>query len=169
MQRNARFSCPMRKTGLDADTVAALKAGGFTSAVITGGTGAVPAAVQDQLKDNGITAVERFAGQDRYDTCQQIAKWAVGSSDSVVQPLVKLTYAAPAVATGTGYADALAGAAFCGRNQSVMLLANEGTVGLTCINGVLKADKADVKSVSILGGTGAVSDTVREAVKDALK
>jgi len=151
------------KDALNEAALKAINGGSFTNAIIAGGEKAVPESVDgSQLK----IPSKRFSGKDRYDTCSEFDAWAVGASNDAIQPLLKMTYTRPAVSTGIGFADALAGSAYCGSNNSVLLLADEGN--LECIEKNLKDNASSVLKVSIFGGTKAVPDTVRAAVKSAV-
>ncbi len=73
-----------------------------------------------------------------------------------------------ALATGQDFPDALAGGVMQGAGSSVMLL----TPSTKLDSGVatkLKAEKAGIGEVRYLGGTSAVSQTVRDAVSAILK
>jgi putative cell wall-binding protein len=151
------------KSALNDAALKAINGGAFTNAIIAGGENAVPESVDGS--DIKIPST-RFNGKDRYDTCSEFDAWAVGASNDAIQPLLKMTYTRPAVSTGIGFADALAGSAYCGSNNSVLLLADEGN--LECIEKNLKDNASSVVKVSIFGGTNAVPDTVRAAVKAAI-
>lgn len=151
------------KSALNDAALKAINGGAFTNAIIAGGENAVPESVDGS--DVKIPST-RFNGKDRYDTCSEFDAWAVGASNDAIQPLLKMTYTRPAVSTGIGFADALAGSAYCGSNNSVLLLADEGN--LECIEKNLKDNASSVLKVSIFGGTNAVPDTVRAAVKAAI-
>jgi hypothetical protein len=69
------------------------------------------------------------------------------------------------VATGRGFADALAGAACAGRQSSCLILADDSS---TSALAVLKDNAQGVRSVTILGGTQAVSSSVERQVADAI-
>lgn len=162
--------CPIfladAQNGLDAETRKAIRDGGFSSVLIAGGTGAVPAAVETQLReDTEGLPVLRFAGSSRYETCELIAEWAMGLTSDTVRPLVQMNAGNPSVATGNGFADALAGAAFCGRQSSVLLLADDLDGGMACISGTLAENASSVNKVSILGGTAAVAENVRKEIR----
>ena len=161
--------CPIflsdRTSGLDSSSLKDIQGGGFTSVILVGGTGVVPAAVESQL---GSISHIRLAGQNRYGTCADIDSWLDGSSTKAIQPLRTLSYKKPAVATGNGFADALAGAAWCAQNGSVLILADDSAEGMTCIEGNLKQHSGEAEQVAVLGGTGVVSQNMRNEIKDIL-
>ena len=125
--------------------------------IIVGGTATVGTSVEKRVKGIvGAGNVVRLAGADRYLTSQEIAMWESGQSNAAFQPSGQtlLSFEYPAVATGSNFPDALAGAALCGSKGSVMMLANaasDPTVDM------LAANKAALKGGYLLGGPSAVS------------
>lgn len=127
-----------------ADELARLDA---ASVVVLGGDVAVSDDVVDELAEISGTDVTRLEGENRYETAVSVA----GEFTDVDHVFV---------ATGLEYADALAASAAAGADGVPVLLVNEG--------GVPDATEAyleDAKpsSVTVLGGTKAVSeDTIEE-------
>ncbi|MDR1088861.1 MAG: cell wall-binding repeat-containing protein [Coriobacteriales bacterium] len=64
-----------------------------------------------------------------------------------------------ALTTGEQFPDALCGAALCGKNSSVILLASDIPGGYAALDGNLTGAEPSVELGYILGGTGAVSDS----------
>jgi hypothetical protein len=97
-----------------------------------------------------VGAVTRLAGPDRYST-------AVAISKASFAPGVPVAY----IATGLGFADALAGAAVAGHVGGPILL-----VPGTSIPAVVAAELTRLKParIVVLGGTGVVSDGVKAAL-----
>ena len=124
-----------------------------TKIVILGGTGAVSNAVKAKLDTYTTGAVERWAGKDRYATSAAIAakSFAPGSTGLNVAYL----------ASGTGFADALSGAAVAGRTPGPVLL-----TAPTSLPGSVAAQLTRLKPHKgvVLGGTGAVSAAVAQKV-----
>ena len=76
------------------------------------------------------------------------------------------------VACGTTYQDALAGAALCGKNNSILLLAddnNKKNPKYKTATKYISGKKADLGKCYIFGGTAAVSDTVFKAFEAVSK
>jgi subtilisin family serine protease len=117
--------------------------------VVLGGTGAVSNAVRDRLADYTSGAVTRIFGVDRYATAAAVA----GTFGTGVP--------AAYVANGTGFADALAGAALAGSQGSPVLLTKPTSVP-TATAGRLRQLQTD--AVIVLGGTGAVSTATARAL-----
>ena len=118
--------------------------------VILGGIGAVSAAVQTAAAAHTTGSVTRLGGADRYAT-------AVAVSAATYGPGVPVVY----LATGTGFADALAGAPAAGMQSGPMLL-----VTPTSIPAVVAAElnRLHPARIVILGGIGAVSAAVQTAI-----
>lgn len=150
---------PVFMTGADGEideaTLGFIAKGGFTRVVITGGTGVVSEATETALGAIEGVDVLRFGGADRYETSAQVAKFALGEG---------LTLAHAGIATGAdrGFADALGAAALCGRNNSILVLAEDrGTdtemADNTAIAKVISGNGADVVKGYLFGGTGTFS------------
>jgi putative cell wall-binding protein len=120
---------------------------------VVGGTAGVSDAVVDELTGMGF-AVERLAGDDRYDTAVDIAEADAEDPTAVV------------VATGETFPDALAGGAYAGRLGAPLLL-----VGDDLPDGVAEYlhEHADtIQVLVVLGGGGAVPQDVMDRIKAAL-
>ena len=118
--------------------------------VVLGGSGAVSAAVQTALDAYTTGPVTRIAGADRYATAAAI-------SSVSYNPGVQVAY----IATGTGFADALAGAPVAGRDAGPLLL-----VPGTSIPASVAAELSRLAPgrIVVLGGSGAVSADVQAAL-----
>jgi len=148
-----------------APTLAALKTLGTTKAVIVGGTSAVSDVADQVLKANGV-ATTRVSGTSRYATAKAIAEsggaTVVGKTGGVNGPAGNIGGNATAiVVSGEGFADALSAgpAAFAGHFPVLLTptaaLAPEAKAALQ--------DLA-IKTVLIVGGTSAVSQSVQDAI-----
>ena len=110
---------------------------------ILGGGAAVPDEVESRLEDLGIT-VERLYGMSRYDTNLAILEEAGVASDSEIL-----------VATATNFADSLSASA---TGKPILLVNGKGNN--------LSKDQKDYLAqygggqITILGGSGAVSDSI---------
>lgn len=126
---------------------------GVSRVVILGGEGAVGREVADGVAAlPGGPDVERIAGPDRFSTASRAAATVSGDHDEVV------------VASGTAFADAVAGGAMPaagGGRQPVLLVARDVLPKAT------RAALADLQParVTLLGGTAAVSPAVEEQLR----
>ena len=135
---------------LDDAAVKAIKAAGYTKYLIVGGTGVVSDKVKTQL--SGLAFRNRLGGADRYETSKLVVQYELGQG---------LTLKTPAVATGANYPDALAGAALCGKNKSVMALVKDGKLSGVDI---LAKYSSLIQHGYVFGGAGAVSDQLASTV-----
>lgn len=134
------------RSTIDDATVALLDDLGATQVFIAGGTGVMSTGIQTFV--SGLPFVEsvtRLAGADRYSTSQAINGAVFANATTVY------------LAVGTGFADALAGAALAGKVGSPLFV-----VPGNCVpNGVLtKITALGATDVVLLGGVGALSAQV---------
>ncbi len=131
-------------------TVASMKRCGIKQVIVVGGAkGAVSDKVVSKLRNNGITMMKRLWGQTHYDTSRAIANWGIGHGMNANKI---------GVATSYDYVDALCGAALCGKNNAVLVLADDVN-GSNVDSGnvsVVKANKSAIKTGYVFGGRNAV-------------
>jgi len=145
-------------TGLSAATRAAMA--GTTHVHILGGTAVVSQAIEDSLEAAyGDANVNRLAGANRYETACKIADYGVDSAG--------LGWNRCGIATGINYPDALAGGVLQGKAGSVMLL-TPSTYLCTETATKIMDERALISTITIFGGTGAVSQVVRTDLDKAL-
>jgi subtilisin family serine protease len=113
--------------------------------VILGGTGAVSAEVAAQLQQYAQIGVQRWAGADRYATAVAISEQTFG------------TAATAFVAAGYTFPDALSGGPAAGAYLGPLLLTRQGSTPDPTKQELVKLRPV---RVFVLGGPGAVSDTV---------
>ncbi len=129
-----------------------LPAGG--KVYILGGTGAIASAVETSLTAAGYT-VERIGGADRYETSALIAK----KVDTVANTKA-------IIATGENFPDALAAAAYSAKNGVPILLTQKDSLPAS-----VKSALTDMGITSswVIGGTGVVSDAVKNELPSATR
>lgn len=118
--------------------------------VVLGGPAAVSESVATALTAYTTGDVTRVAGGDRYGTAAAVVRSAFAGPVPVVY-----------LATGTGYADALAGAAAAAHDDAPILLTSPSALS-PATAAVL--DELQPSRVVVLGGTGAVSAAVVAAL-----
>ncbi|MDY0339787.1 MAG: cell wall-binding repeat-containing protein [Coriobacteriia bacterium] len=123
---------------------------GATSAVILGGTGAVAASVETALNELLGGTVERIGGTNRYETAELIAREVVDAQDGAYDGTCF-------VATGTGFADALAAAPLSAAKRWPLVLV--GPDGLSAATTVT-LEEIGATRVLVAGGPGAVPGSV---------
>ena len=113
---------------------------------ILGGTGAIPAEVEETLS---AYKIKRLSGKGRYETNLEILKEAgVSGADEIL------------VATGTNFADSLSASAV---GLPLMLVNGKGTELSEVQVEFLKTVAG--KKITIIGGTGAVSEEMEAAIE----
>ncbi|QYH35255.1 cell wall-binding repeat-containing protein [Salinibacterium sp. M195] len=133
-------------SGIDAATAALIKKLGVTSAVIAGGTGVVSTRMEQSLRaQRGLDTVERYAGTNRYTTSSRINSLSFDEAPQVF------------FAVGTGFADALAGAALAGFNSAPLYVVPGNCVPKDVVSD-LKA--YETTNRVLLGGTGVLGNGV---------
>lgn len=134
---------PSRPDGVPADTLVELYRLQARTVHLIGGTAALGPAVEAELVSRGFE-VDRVSGPDRYATAAAVA--------ARFFPLPQGAY----YASGTGFADALAGATAAGvRDRPLLLVRPDGVPAGTPLPA---GDRV------VLGGTAAVGEQVRAAL-----
>ncbi len=131
---------------LDAPTLGLLADLEVRTGLIAGGTGVVSAGIENQLTAlYGDPDVSRYGGADRYSTSVAINQGSFLSAPTVY------------LATGIGFADALAGAALAGVDDSPLYV-----VPGSCIPPAVLAEfeRLGTQKVVLLGGTGVLTPAV---------
>ena len=115
---------------------------------VIGGTGVISEAAV-----KGIAGAERVAGADRYATNLAILnKFAAGYDFANIY-----------LATGENYPDAICGSALAAKEKAPIILVNSTSTETQ--NNYIKSIIEKVKKVSVLGGTGVISeDTVKKII-----
>jgi putative cell wall-binding protein len=126
---------------LDPETLSFLQHLGATSFRVAGGTSAVSPGIASALA--GLGTVDRYAGASRYETSQLISEAEF--------PGAKHVYAA----TGTGFADALSGAALAAAKHAPLYV-----VQPTCVPAADLSTFTSASAVTLIGGTSALSANV---------
>lgn len=115
---------------------------GAKNAIILGGTGAISAAVRQELKDAGLIT-QRIGGIDRYETAAKIALILNSSEDAAV------------VVNGLNFPDALSASSFAALSELPILLTRPDSLPTTT-----KKALEGISETLIIGGKGAVSEEV---------
>lgn len=119
--------------------------------IVLGGTNAVSSGVADELTFFTDGEVDRWAGEDRFETSKEIARQAFTAEET----------SAAYMATGANFPDALTGAAAAGTRSGPLLLTARYEVpdGLT---GQLERLAPGGLDVIILGGNAVVDDRIAD-------
>ena len=139
---------PVTTTALDA-----LRDRGVSDVVVIGGTNAVSATVEAQVRDRGFR-VRRFAGPDRYATAAAVATEAPAGTISGA--------AAAMVVSGESFPDALAaGAVAAGAGLPLLLARYDGVPDSTRA----ELDRRGTRRVLLIGGVGVLPRPVADALE----
>lgn len=153
------FAGKAKNTSLADATEHALIGLGVKDVVIVGGTGAVSAAIEKQI-DDMVANVTRIGEGDRFKTAVKIAEQFKPADG----------YKGAVLATGYGFADALAGGPYAAKNDYALIMVNNKSTQSPLSDGVkgfIKANTGiETDAVIALGGTKAVPD---KAVLDAVE
>ena len=140
-----------RPTGLPAETAAELGRLRPAQIVVLGGSGAISAAVEQELRAYG--PVTRIAGADRYETAAAVAGRYYGSASRAW------------LATGGSYPDALSAAPVAASGSAPLLLTRPTSLPAVT---TAQLQRLRPQQVLVAGGSGAVADSVVSAVRAAL-
>lgn len=135
---------PGRAARLPQNVANELRRLGVQDVLVAGGEGAVSRGIEADLRALGLS-VNRSGGPDRYATAAAINRtyFAPGSSDTVF------------IAAGTGFADALAGAALAGYVGAPLYVTQQACMPAVVAEGIVALSPS--KQV-VFGGPGAVSE-----------
>ncbi|MET4640083.1 cell wall-binding repeat-containing protein [Mycetocola sp. 2940] len=131
---------------VDQATQALISSLGISSAKVAGDVGVVSAGVASSLAATpGVTSVTRLAGGDRFATSSAINRASFATAPTVY------------FATGSGFADALAGAALAARDGAPLYV-----VPSDCVPSYVPTDLQALGTTQrvLLGSTAALSDAV---------
>jgi putative cell wall-binding protein len=137
---------PGTAKSVDATTRALLSDLGVERVKLAGGTGVISSAIESQLKGVfGAANVIRNGGLNRYLTSVAINADEFDSASTVY------------LATGSNYADALAGAALAGTNRAPLFTTLPNCVPQAVLDAI---DDLGATNVVLLGGTGVLTPAV---------
>ena len=136
-------------------TLNEIKRRGAKQVLVMGGTAAISEDVVAKLKKNGIKTVRRIVGKNRYVTAIEVAN-ELGNhvSKNWIDHVV--------IANGANFPDALAAGSFASYRQIPILLNQSNTLRDDVKQYLLKNK---IKYVSIIGGTGVLSDGLIKEIK----
>ena len=146
------LSRPSAVPSITAQTIRSLET---SRAYIAGGEGALGLEIEEALYEMGLTEIERFAGVNRYETSRLLAEHGVEEG---------LVWDNIALATGTGFADALAGGVMQARRGSPLVL-TPGDKLAPAPDWAVREHLDVVEKVTVLGGEGAVQPIVRRQIR----
>jgi putative cell wall-binding protein len=141
------------RTQLDPRVLELLREIGDVDVTVVGGPAVVGDEVVSELEALGYE-VRRLSGKDRFETAAAIAEATAPDAQGVV------------LATGAGFADALAGSSYAARTGApVLLVAGELPAS---VRDVLERGRGRLRRLAVLGGEGAVPEAVRQSAEALL-
>ena len=147
-----------KSSGLTAGAMDTIRSKAYSNAVIVGGTAAVPASVERQLRSAGVKNITRLSGATRYETSTKIADFKLKSGLGFTMDGVML-------ATGNNFPDALSAGPLAGRSHSPLLLVDPGA---SYVSSYLSNYKGQVRSATVVGGAAAVPERDRATIARVL-
>ena len=136
---------------VDKPTIDVLKLIGLTKVYLAGGMSVLTSGIENSFDaEPTVTDVIRFAGANRYDTSVKINNYVFPEGR-----------AAAFLATGTGFADALGGAAFAGLLDSPLYITPGNCVERGVYDDIVRLGP---NHVFLFGGTAALSENVAALV-----
>lgn len=164
----ARMRAPIllsQRDALTADTDAYLKELRPARVIVCGGVGVISQAIEGSIAGAayGSPEVTRNGGVTRYDTAAALIGWGV--DDGLAGEGLDGMY----LATGANYPDALAGGVLGGAGAAwrPLMLTDPATLSPQVAG--LVSENPTIGFLTMLGGTGAVSDAVAEAARQLLQ
>jgi putative cell wall-binding protein len=118
-----------------------IRSKGITKTYVIGGTGVISDNVFNSLPN-----AERISGSNRYETNYKVLS------------RFTFSYGENYLATGENFADALSGSALAGVSNNPIILVGDSMPD-NIVN-LLKQNRSMMKLKKVLGGTGAVSDSI---------
>ncbi len=140
---------------MDPGTLKLLKSKTPSKIYIIGGVGAVSAKVQNQL--SGIADIQRVKGKDRYDT--SLAVFNEFFANETLEDAF--------VATGVDFPDALSASAAGGALNAPVLLVQGNTAKNLLPEMVTGLKDSEVQNIHVVGGKGAVNETIAASLGNA--
>ncbi|MBV4417240.1 cell wall-binding repeat-containing protein [Clostridium tyrobutyricum] len=128
----------------------------LTKTYVIGGTGSVSASLYNTLKNP-----ERFGGIDRFETN---AKVIDGFKDDFDFNNIYVALGKGPI--GNEFADSLTGGALASKNKNPLVITSSPISSYT--TGILKDKLTTSSTLTILGGTGNITDTMISTLKDAI-
>ncbi|NLC27268.1 MAG: hypothetical protein GX780_00650 [Campylobacteraceae bacterium] len=120
---------------------------------LIGGSAVISENVEKELKDKGIK-ITRISGTNRADTSRLIAERYFPATSTAF------------VANGFSFADGLAAAPYAAKLNAPVLLVGDKAISSSLINHL---KTSAIKSITVVGGDGAVGPRVLSELRDAIK
>lgn len=143
-----------KKDTLDSNTLEELKRLGVNRVYIVGGQGSVAKEVENKIKSETNSKVERIEGKDRYETSIKIAE-KLGTVNKNNQPKELI------LASGENYADALS-AAPVGAIREIPIILTKSNEFPSKTKEYIK--KCNANKTYVIGGQASISDSIKNSL-----
>ncbi|WP_282804191.1 cell wall-binding repeat-containing protein [Clostridium tetani] len=143
-----------KKDTLDSNTLEELKRLGVNRVYIVGGQGSVSKEVENKIKSETNSKVERIEGKDRYETSIKIAE-KLGTVNKNNQPKELI------LASGENYADALS-AAPVGAIREIPIILTKSSELPSETKEYIK--KCNANKSYVIGGQASISDSIKKSL-----
>lgn len=144
---------------LSKDVLNEISNGGFDTVLIMGSKYSVSASAEKSLRK--VANAVRFSGEDRYETSQLVAGWALRNGFTCKSVVVTAGY-------NGKFADALVASSLGGKNASPLLLADNGPVIDRQISKVIEPNKASISKAYVIGDENSLSNATYNAIQKAI-
>lgn len=166
----AQYDAPILLTSsqaLEARVAEAIITLGPEKVILLGGEGALSQQISARLEDLGWDSERqiRVSGLNRYETAANIALATAGTAQSSSADLAG-SIEAVALATGQNFPDALSIASVAGIKQMPILLTEAKTLPRETLEALKDLNP---QKVYLIGGEGAISLSIQDAIQDQLK
>ena len=147
----------VKPRSIPTETVQLLDEGWIKKIIIVGGPGAVHPDVEQELRNRGLNILTRLWGKDHYETAVSIVTNGNGFFNFTSPGAVYIT-------RGDNYVDGVAGGALASRmNPAPVLLVGPDELP-DSVKSYLNTNRLFITRLYILGGLGAVSKRVEDAM-----
>lgn len=137
-----------RKDNIPIQTISEIRRLGVKRVIVAGGDSVISNSIYNELNSNGIKDIIRLAGDNRYETSLEIAKY-IDTNCYNIENIV--------VSNGLTEADAMTIAAISGKNNMPIILTNAQKISDSSYNW-LKSQW--LKNAYIIGGETAISNNI---------
>lgn len=136
---------------------------GINRTVILGGIDVIPEGIAKWLDENEYTSM-RVAGDDRYETAQKIAAWAIDVNAQ--NPNIGMSSKTIFIATGENFPDALAAGPLAGKKGNPLLLVRKAFTPKVVYDWL---DNQIVQNAILLGDEEAISPETEYGIKTGIR
>lgn len=140
---------------------------GSDRVIVVGGTAAVSATVESQLRSlDGVEVVDRAGGSDRFATAETVASMVTDDPATATAEAEVATDGGVYMVSGTDFPDAVTVSGLAAEEHAPIVLATEGQLP-QATRDYLDTHREDIDRVTVIGGQSAVNSAVEGAAASA--